>query len=69
MDIKFKKGDRVEVIKCDDYQKAKYKYEVGYIGTINEDDSENPFVFFDEEISNYTSLGTAVDQSELKLIV
>lgn len=65
---KFKKGQRVVVLKVDKFQKENYKYSAGYKGTINEDVDSNPFVWFDNHKANYTSLGTAVPGDQLKFI-
>lgn len=68
----YKKGDRVIVTEVDEFQIKRYNYDVGSTGVINED-SENcdcmaPFIWFDDEKSNYTSKGTAVSIYELKFI-
>lgn len=65
----FKKGDRVEVIYCCEYQQKRYGYQIGFTGTVNEDESENPWILFDDNKANFVKdLGTAVYYDELKLI-
>lgn len=65
----FNKGDRVIITKCDEFQKEKYKYDVGFTGTIKENKSENPFVFFDKKEANYTLLGTAIPDGDFEFII
>jgi hypothetical protein len=57
--FKFKKGDRVRAIRNSPW------YDVGYIGTVDEDASDVPYVNWDTDCKNKC---TAADQDNLELV-
>lgn len=65
---KFKKGQRVVIIDCDEWDTENYKYKLGYKGTVNENTDYSPFILFDNEEANYTIKGTAVAEFQFKII-
>ena len=66
----YRKGDKVVITECSEYQKETYKYDVGYTGIINEDKETGedvPWILFDNKEANYTKKGTSVGEYQFKI--
>lgn len=55
MSYKFKKGDRIKVLKLKEGYHKEDNIKLGMIGTVIENDSERPWVEFDEDINGKNS--------------